>query len=130
MNNESYFKLYGLKELSELRPLSDMKFSEVNKIVSIMLGRKQTCGHIEWTDNKDFLIATFNMEECHIDDKYDYIKMGIHINSEFEIDYVWNYCYINGEAQQSQKLYNQHKITAYLIERKFDIFGLLKKEEE
>ena len=125
----NYIKLYGLKMESELRPLSDIKFSEVNEIVSIMLGRKQTCGQIEWTDNKDFLIATFNKEECHISDKYDYIKMGIHINSEFEIDYVWNYCYINGEVQQSQKLYNQHKITAYLIERKFDIFGLLKKED-
>lgn len=127
----NYIKLYGLTMESELRPLSDIKFSEVNKIVSILLGKEQYCGHIEWADDKkDFLVATFKKEECEVGEKYDSVDMGIQINKDFEIDYVWNYRYKTGIAQSSQKLYNQHKITAYLIERKFDIFGLLNKEQE
>jgi hypothetical protein len=127
-----YLKLYGVfAKLSELRPLSDMKFSEVNKIVSILIDKDKTCGYIEFADDKkDFLIAIFKKEECEVGEKYDYVDMGIQIDSDFDINYVWNYHYKNGTAQSSQKLSNQHKITAYLIERKFDIFGLLKKEEE
>jgi len=75
-----YLKLYGVfAKLSELRPLSDIKFSEVNKIVSILIDKDKTCGHIEFADDKGFEEASkyLKYRVDLIDDSLSSLKKGL-----------------------------------------------------
>ena len=47
MNVELLYQAAGYDISKGLRQLKDIKFLEVNKIVSILLGRDQSCGVIE-----------------------------------------------------------------------------------
>lgn len=127
LKRENYLKLYGITEeqVDTLRPLNTLKFSEVNEICSIIIGKEVTCGKIDWVGDKNFLVAVFKKEEYHAgNEKYEWVEMGISINSDFEVNYFWDYCNKNGRAQSSQQLYNHNELTAYLINKKFDVFKL------
>lgn len=130
LNKNDFLTLHGIleSEVSQLRQLGDMKFSEVNEICSILLGKETTCGKIDFTIEKDFIVAYFKKEES-LTKEYDYVEMGIHINDDFEVDYVWNYIKGNHSGVSSQRLHNHNEITAYLIKKKFDVFGLNRKEK-
>lgn len=131
LNRNNFLKLYNLDEtqLDQLRPMSSLLYSEINEICSILLNKECTCGSIEWVEQKDFLVAKFKVEETYPHDKYDRVEMGITIDSNFQINYNWDYCYAKGTEVSSQNLYNHNEITAYLIFKKFDIYGLNKKED-
>lgn len=110
-----------------LRPLSDMKNTEINAIATLILGKETTCGKIDWTDDKTFCCAYWKKEES-LDIRYDFIEMGMHISNignNFRIDHVWNYIKGNGTGCSHEPLHNSHEITLYLLRQSFDIFGLI-----
>lgn len=57
INRETYLSLYGITEeqVGTLRPMSSLKFSEINKIVSIILDKETSCGSIEWLKKVNIL---------------------------------------------------------------------------
>ncbi len=122
-----------------LRPLSDMKVAELNDICSILIGREITCGDIGWTDDRTFVSAYWKKEEAQ-DEKYQWVKMGIGIDEDMDVNYVWVYTYENGTGFKShssapQKLCHHNEITRYLVKQRFDPYklvqaGLAKWEKE
>lgn len=46
----------------------------------------------EHSKEREYVSAIFKIEECLTHENYDYVKMGIWINEDFEINYFWDYC--------------------------------------
>jgi hypothetical protein len=104
-----------------MKTIKDISIENINKIYSIIIDKSCTAGNIEWTDKKDFVIATFKIEDCKISDNYDIIEYGIQINCNLQVDHIWTYKTKGSSYTEYRPLYNQHKITKYLINEGFDI---------
>lgn len=103
-----------------MKTIKDLTSEHINKIYSIIIGKERTAGSIEWTPEHNFVIAVFKKEKS-LDERYDFVEMGIQINENLEVRHVWNYTTKNGTAISNEPLYNHHKITKYLIGEGFDV---------
>ena len=115
-----------------MKTIKDITSEHINKIYSIIVGRECTAGKIEWTPDRKFVVAIFKVEESHVYKIYDPVKMennidtvemGITIDENLEVRYVWNW---KNETQTSvdyQPLYNHHQITKYLLDEGFDLYS-------
>ena len=112
-----------------MKTFKDLKCEHINKIYSIIVGREATAGKIEWTPNKDYVVAVFKKEECVTDDKYDFVEYGLTINDDLEVHYTWWWINKQGDAVDSQPLYHHHQITKYLMDQGFDVFGDEKEKD-
>lgn len=126
--------LYNDKFKIGLRPITDIKDDEVDKIASIILGREVNNLLVERvplenSNDAFFLTAYWKREELSNETE---LEMGIHISNigePFRIDHVWKYIRKNGVECTREPLYNSHEITRFLLNEEFDVFGLIDNED-
>lgn len=106
-----------------MKTIKDLSIENINKIYSIIIGEERFAGDVQWTSDKDFVIATFKVEECTTSGKYDTIKYGIEINSSLQVTYTWTYVNSKGHSTEYRPLYNHHEITKYLLSEGFDLYN-------
>lgn len=115
-----------------LRPLSDIKDNEVDRIASILLGKKVENLVVNRVpaerDGDSFFLTAYWKRERDIAREDTEIEMGFHISNigeAFGIDHVWNYIRGNGTGVSHEPLHNSHDITLYLLKQGFDLFNLI-----
>lgn len=110
-----------------MKTIKDLKIEHINKIYSLIIDKDVTAGKIEWTPEKDFVVAVFKIEDCVISDNYDTIEYGLSINSNLEVDHTWTWKNNKGHISiEHRPLSNHHFITVYLMDDGFDVLGIEK----
>lgn len=105
-----------------MKTIKDLSIENINKIYSIIVGESCNAGKVEWTPEKDFVIAIFKIEDCVVSDNYDTIEYGLQINSDLEVDHTWICKNSKGHISiEHRPLYNHHSITKYLINEGFSV---------
>ncbi len=105
-----------------MKTIKDITSKEINEIYSLIIGQKCTAGKIGWSEQKDFVVATFKVEECVVSDDYDTIEYGIQIDDELRVDHVWTWKSGASMSMEYRPLYNHHAITEYLLKEGFNVF--------
>jgi hypothetical protein len=105
-----------------MKTIKDLSIENINKIYSIIVNNESSLGNIEWTLERDFVCATFKIEDCIVSDNYDTVEYGLQINSNLDVDYVWVWKTNKGHTSiEYRPLRNHHSITKYLISEGFNI---------
>lgn len=105
-----------------MKTIKDLKLKNIEKIISILLGKSIDGGiRTEWTSEHDFVIAIFKSEDCVVSDNYDTIDYGIQINDRMEIDHVWDWKRNGSISVEHRPLHNHHAITKYLMDEGFQL---------
>jgi hypothetical protein len=110
-----------------LRPLSDITDNEIDELASVLLGKETHC-YSKWRSKEgDYILAEWKKEKPHapLDEKYEYMTMGMSINENFVIHHKWDYHNSGGVGTTNEPLHNHNEITRYLLSKHFDIFGLI-----
>lgn len=119
-----------------MKQIEDLQDIEIDQIISIMLGKERCNNIISRTDDRKYIIAEYKRERDIVrSDKYDYVKMYITIDEQFQIHNRWGY--VNetpekgplGEGISSEPLYRYQYITKYLLEQGYDIYQEEKKND-
>lgn len=104
-----------------MKTIKDLTIENINEIYSIIIGRKTKVIKIEWSTDKDFVIASFKVEKCKVSENFDKIEYGIHINEDLEVKHVWTWWNKTRHVVDCQPLYNHHKITKYMLQEGFNV---------
>ncbi len=104
-----------------MKTIKDLTSVHINKILSIIFAKEITAGQIHWTEEKDFVIAIFKVEECTVTDKYDTVEYGIQITDDLCVNHVWYWKCKHSTSNEYRPLYNHHAITKYLINEGFNV---------
>lgn len=105
-----------------MKGISDLTTENINKIYSLIVGETRNAGKIEWSRERDFVVATFKVEDCVVSDDYDTVEFGIIIDSELIVDHIWTWKNSRGHnAIEHRSLYNHHSITKYLMDEGFAV---------
>lgn len=99
----------------------DLTDKDVNKIYSIIIGNKDCVALEIERVGDDFITAIFKTERCTVNDNYDTVEYGLQINEDLQVDHIWTWGRKGSASIETRPLYNQHKITRYLISENFDI---------
>lgn len=118
-----------------LRPLSSMTEEEAKELFKVFWGDSVEYDgelKINWSSNqKDYLNIEYSRQEP-IDnekDKYDYVSMSLSLMEDFAFLNKWDYVKGNQTRATYQPVYRSNKMTAYLLSKGFDLFGLIEKGE-
>lgn len=103
-----------------MKNIKNITIDDINNIYSLIIGEPRTAGKVEWTEEKDFVIAVFKIEESSLP-QYNTVEMGIQINEDLNVDHVWWYINDKGTGVVYQPLRNHNKITKYLIKEGFNV---------
>jgi hypothetical protein len=103
------------------KTIKDITIENINQIYSFIIGKPSIAGKVEWTTEKDFVVAVFKIEDCVVSDDYDTIEYGISINSKLEIDHTWTWKNNKGISIEHRPLSNHHSITKYMINEGFSV---------
>lgn len=109
-----------------MKTIYDITDKHINEIYSIIVNRTQEAIKVDRVDESGFIIAIFKIEECVIDKRYENIEYGIYITPDLEVKYVWHYKNKKETVVEYKHLSNHHKVTKYMIDKGFDIFGTSK----
>ena len=109
-----------------MKTVYDVNDKHINEIYSIIVNRTAKAIKTDRVDKSGFIIAIFKEEKCVIDKRYENIEYGIYITPDLEVKYVWHYKNEKGTAVEYQHLSNHHKVTKYMVDEGFDIFGTSK----
>lgn len=104
-----------------MKQIQDLSDIQIDRIISIMLGKQFEGALIERSSDNKFIIAEYKRTRS-IDERYDFIKMNITIDEDFQIKNNWDYHHNKGIGATNQPLYNYQFITKYLMDEEFDIF--------
>ena len=105
-----------------MKTIKDLTIENINQIYSLIIGKNCNAGKVEWTSERDFVIAVFKIDDCVVSDNYDTIEYGISINSDLEVDHNWTWKNNKGDISiEHRPLYNHHSITKYLISEGFSV---------
>jgi hypothetical protein len=101
-----------------MKTIKDLTIENINQIYSLIIGKPCVAGKVEWTSEKDFVIAVFNV----VSDNFDTIEYGLSVNSELEVDHTWTWKNNKGHISiEHRPLSNHHSITKYLITEGFSV---------
>lgn len=105
-----------------MKTIKDLTIENINQIYSLINGKPCNAGKVEWTLEKDFVIAVFKIEDCVVSDNYDTIEYGLSVNSKLEVDHTWTWKNNLGHISiEHRPLSNHHSITKYLINEGFSV---------
>lgn len=101
------------------KTIKDITNDDVNKIYTIIIGKKREAKRISRTPS-GFILATFKTEKSTILE-YDTVSMGITIDDELCVTHKWWWTSSKGTAIDNQPLWNHHKITKYMQDQGFKV---------